>query len=373
MKRLLTILIICAVIVNCKKPFDPPQAALDESVLIIEGVIAVGDNGENIFTLSKLRTLQDKATRIPELKAKVSISSANGNNWVLSESGRGIYTSVLSLPENGSYKLMIQTANGKQYESALEKAIITPAIDSVTWKQPDGLDLYVHAHDQSNNTRYYRWEYIETFERHSWIQSELDFVNGQVISRPLGDQIYSCWKDDSSKSIIINNTISLSSDVVSYQPLTSIYRSNDKLSVRYSILVKQIGMTKEAYNFWSILKKNTELTGTLFDPQPSKMPSNIRCTNDDTRKVVGYISVAKITEKRIFIRNSAMNVWPSQNEADNCPVISKRPAESIALLKKDTTLAPAYFETLSGALVIASRYCVDCRITKGTNTKPSFW
>jgi len=373
MKRLLTILIICAVIVNCKKPFDPPQAALDEAVLVIEGTIAVGDKVENIFTLSKLRTLQDNAKRTPELKAKVSISSANGNSWVISESGKGIYKSVLSLPENSSYKLMIQTANGKQYESALEKAIITPAIDSVTWKQPDGLDLYVHAHDQSNNTRYYRWEYIETFERHSWIQSELDFVNGQVISRPLGDQIYSCWKDDSSKSIIINNTVSLSNDVVSYQPLTSIYRSNDKLSVRYSILVKQIGMTKEAYNFWSILKKNTELTGTLFDPQPSKMPSNIRCTNDDTRKAVGYISVARITEKRIFIRNSAMNVWPSQNEDDNCPVISKRPAESIALLKKDTTLAPAYFETLSGALVIASRYCVDCRLTKGTNTKPSFW
>ena len=151
------------------------------------------------------------------------------------------------------------------------------------------------------------------------------------------------------------------------------FKSNDKLSVRYSILVKQIGLSKEAYNFWNILKKNTELTGSLFDPQPSKMPSNIRCINDETKKVVGYVSVAKISEKRIFIKNSELNVWPPINEAESCPVIAKRPVDAIAMLKKDPSLLPAYFETLSGQLAIASKFCVDCRLTKGSNVKPLFW
>ena len=373
MKIFLTIFMICVIFTNCKKPFEAPEGVVDETVLVVDGTIAVGNGAGNIFKLSGLKTVQSNNSNPPEEKAKVSIVSSAGTSWLLNETSPGTYQAVLNLPEKGSYKLLIETVKGKKFESTLEAAIATPAIDSITWKQPEGLDLYVHAHDPTNNTRYYRWEFIETFERHAWIQSELDFVNGQVISRPFGDQIYTCWKNDSSKNIIINNTVSLSDDVVSYQPLTSMFKSNDKLSVRYSILVKQIGLSKEAYNFWNILKKNTELTGSLFDPQPSKMPSNIRCINDETKKVVGYVSVARISEKRIFIKNSELNVWPPINEAESCPVIAKKPVDAIAMLKKDPSLLPAYFETLSGQLAIASKFCVDCRLTKGSNVKPLFW
>ena len=373
MKRLLTILVIGLIAVQCKKPFDPPVAEVDQSVLVVEGTIAVGKKIENLFILSKLKTLQDKSSRIPEKNARVYIESSNGTIWNLAESGNGLYKSVLDLPETGSYKLMITTAGGKNYESAIQKAVDTPPIDSVTWKQDIDLQLYVHAHDPANVTRYYKWEFVETFERHSWYQSLLDFVDGKLVSRPLGDQIHFCWTNDTSKSILINNTLSLDEDIVSYQPIQKILQPSDKLSVRYSILVRQLGLTKEAYNFWNILKKNTELTGTLFDPQPSKMPSNIICTNDNSRVAVGFISVGKVTEKRIFIMNSAMNLWPAPNEEDVCPSISDRPAKSIEFIKQNPSYVPAYFETLSGNLVIARKNCVDCRIEKGSNVKPVFW
>lgn len=373
MKRLLTTLIIGLVALQCKKPYDPPVAEVDQSVLVVEGTIAVGKNVENVFILSKLKTLQDKSLRIPEKNARVTIESSNGTSWNITESGNGIYKSVVDIPETGNYKLVIQTAAGKKYESTSEAVINTPAIDSVTWKQNIDLQLYVHTHDPSNSTRYYKWEFVETFERHSWYESLLDFVDGKVVNRPLGDQIHFCWTNDTSKSILINNTISLDQDVISYQPIQYIQNPSDKLSVRYSILVRQLGLSKEAYNFWNILKKNTELTGTLFDPQPSKMPSNITCVNDKSRVAVGFISVGKITEKRIFIMNSAMNLWPYPNEEDICPSISDRPAKSIEFIKQNPSYVPAYFETLSGNLVIARKNCVDCRIEKGTNIKPSFW
>jgi hypothetical protein len=373
MKRLLTILIIGLIMAQCKKPYDPPVAEADQSVLVVEGTIAVGKNVENIFILSKLKTLQNKSLRIPENNAKITIVSSSGNTWNISESGNGVYKSVLNIPENDKYKLVIQTTAGKKYESSSEAVINTPEIDSVTWKQNIDLQLYVHTHDPSNNTRYYKWDFIETFERHSWYESLLDFVDGKVVNRPLGDQIHFCWTNDTSKSILINNTTTLDQDVISYQPIQYIQNPSDKLSVRYSILVRQLGLSKEAYNFWNILKKNTELTGTLFDPQPSKMPSNITCVNDKARVAVGYISVGKVTEKRIFIMNSAMNLWPYPNEEDICPSISDRPAKSIEFLKQNPSYVPAYFETLSGNLVIARKNCVDCRIEKGTNIKPSFW
>lgn len=373
MKKIFIILFISAIALQCKKPFDPPVAEVDQSVLVVEGTIAVGTTVENVFTLSKLKTIQDKSARIPEKNARVSIESSNGNTWTLAESNNGVYRSVLNLPESGTYKIVIKTSAGKIYESPMQKPVDTPPIDSVTWKQDIDLQIYVHTHDPGNNTRYYQWDFIETYERHSWYESILDFVGGKVVNRPLGDQIYFCWTNDTSKSILINNTLSLNEDIVSYQPIQKILNPSDKLSVRYSILVRQLGLTKEAYNFWSILKKNTELTGTLFDPQPSKMPSNITCTNDVSKVAVGYVSVGKIFEKRIFIMNSAMNLWPYPNEEDFCPSISDRPAKMIEFLKQNPSYVPAFFETLSGNLVIARKNCVDCRVEKGTNVKPTFW
>lgn len=366
----ITILIIFS-FTTCKKPFNPPPGKVNTDILIIDGTIGVGNQTKNIFTLSRLNTIANNQYRIPELNAQLNIVSEDGNKWPIVEVGNGYYQATTNLPENATYKLEIKTNDGSVYESAFEKALISPPIDSVTWKLDNDLNIYVHTRDRNNNTRFYRWDFIETYERHSWYESTLEFINDQIVTRK--DQIYSCWTQDSSRSILIQNTNTLSEDAVSYQLLTTIKKPKDKLSVKYSILVKQFALTKEAYQFWDILKKNTELTGTLFDPQPSMLPSNIKCISNPTQKTVGYISVCKIQEKRIFIKNSELVFWPLVNEAENCPVISDVPSKVIEILKRDNSYMPAYFETLSGKLAIAKKYCVDCRIEKGSNIKPTFW
>ncbi|MBZ5858707.1 DUF4249 domain-containing protein [Flavihumibacter profundi] len=373
MKKLLFIFGIITVFITCKKPYEPPEGFADSSVLVVEGTINVGDNAGNIFKLSRLRTLQDTSTSAPEAAAIVSIVSGDGASYRLNEVEKGTYSANLSLNDAASYKVTIQTSNGIQYESALQPVINTPPIDSVTWKQPDDLDIYVHTHDPANNTRYFRWEYVETWANDSWFETTLDFVNGEVVTRPTGEQIHNCWSTDSSQAILIGNNKALSEDVISYQPITKVLRPSPKLAKRYSILVRQLGLTQEAYNFWSILQKNTELTGTLFDPQPSKMPTNLKCVSNGNNEVVGFVSVGKITEARIFILNSAMSLWPYPDQTDNCPLINKEIPDAIEYMKKDPFYVPVSYPTFGTGLNIASKICVDCRLRGGTNIKPSFW
>lgn len=356
---------------TCKKPFTPSSTETDASVLVVEGTIGVGDLVENKFKLGRLNNLLNQDLKSPELNAKVYIVSDNGAQWPLDEDVNGLYKATTSLSVNAKYKIRILTKDGSEYESKLENSVNTPAIDSVTWKQDNDMSLYVHTHDPQNNTRYYRWEYIETYERHSWIESVLEFVNGQVQTR--SDQIYACWTNDTSSNILLKSTTALNEDIVSYQSIKSIPRPSDKLSVRYSILVRQFGLTKEAFEFWDVMKKNTELTGTLFDPQPSKLPSNLQCINNKAKKVVGFISVCKIQEERIFIKNSELNYWPVRSEQDDCPVIVNLPLFNINYLNKDNSYVPAYYESITGNLAIAKKYCVDCRVNKGSNIKPAFW
>lgn len=379
MKKLLSILCLLMVFIGCKKPFDPPNGVLDDSILVIEGTIAVGNNSENVFKLSRLRPLQSDPGASLESNAAVNIISSGGSTWPVQLSTPGIYKATLNLPENDSYKLVVQTLDGNQYESPLQQAVLTPEIDSITWKQPDELNLFVHTHDASNSTRYYRWEYEETWEYNSWFEATLDFKDGQIVSRPPEEQVFTCWRSDSSELINIGNTVALTQDVISYQPLTTITQATsferNKLGVRYSILVKQLGITKEAYNFWNILKKNTELTGTLFDPQPSKMPSNIKCTNNPGRESIGFISVGKITQQRIFIRHSSVPLWPLLDQSQTCSKVTMNSIDAPAYLQNDPFYSPVtYVERTNNQLVyVTNKSCMDCTLRGGNNVKPAYW
>jgi hypothetical protein len=359
---------------GCRKPYDLPIVIGAQSSLVVEGTVVAGAGYSTKIRLSQLGTVEQSNTPIPVSRAQVRVVSGNGNSWLLPEKEFGVYEAYLDLPVNLTYQLTIQTTNGKLYESPLQAVVQTPEIDSVTWSYDQvNLEIFAHTHDTKNSTRYYRWEYDETWESRAWYETYFDFQNGSIITRPTGDQIFSCWKQDVSKGVIIGNSLSLSEDVISYQPVALIPRPSEKAYVRYSLLLRQIGLTKEAYNFWNLLKKNTELTGTLFDPQPSVLPTNVRCLNDTASKVIGFVSVATVSEKRMFVRNSQLPLWPYRNENLGCTAteLSKYSAEQF--LANHPDFLPAYYVTAGGNYGVAERKCVDCRLQGGTNRKPDYW
>ena len=372
MRRILCIMIILTVTYSCKKPYSPPVDEETNSILVVEGTIAAGVNAENRYLLSRLRPLLDTTINEPETGAKIVIEGQGGQNWTLTETSAGDYRSTISLPLTSSYKLKIQTRSGKQYETDFLAVKSTPPIDSVTWSQPEkDAEIYVHTHDPSNNTRYYRWEFSETWEYHSFFDSNLKYENGRISFLPDSLTNFACWSSAYSGSIILGNTTALSEDKVSYQPILVLPNASPKASFKYSINVKQVALTVDAYNFWTILRKNTELTGTLFDPQPSQLPGNIKSITNPGERVIGYVSVGAVSEKRLYIRNAELFQWPQRPAEDSvCKTVDANP-DPFAFLDRDTTYGPAYF--LSGALLLAKKNCMDCRRRGGSTVRPAFW
>ena len=374
MNRFAGVIGLLVALSGCTKSFELPDTKPDKSVLVVEGTIQTGGSVENTFTLSRVKSLFE-FDDIPEENAKVEIKQQNGPRWLLTHKGKGIYSSSQTIPGSAPLALQITTAEGLIYETPFQNALITPEIDSVTWKQePTGdVRLFVHTHDAANKTRNYKWSFKETWERRAWYQGLYEFKNGSIIPRAPDDQVYTCWNNADAPSYIIGNTNSLAEDVISYQPIANLIRPSEKLYIRYSILVEQVALTKEAYDFWEILRKNTELTGTLFDPQPSRMPTNITCTNDASREAIGFVSVSNITKKRIFIMNSEVNLWPTKNDAAACDAFEFGRFQAERFLSQNPIYMPAYFITAGGGFGVALRQCVDCRLTGGTNVKPDFW
>ena len=373
MKKTLTIFALLTIMYSCKKPYSPETSETVNSILIVEGTIAAGANVENLFLLSRLRILADTSKNDPEPGATVRIESQSGQNWTLKENANGNYSANLSLSASDKYRLKISTKGGKQFETGFLDVKSTPPIDSVSWAQGEEVDIYVHSHDPSNNTKYYRWEFRETWEYHAFFDTNLSFQNGQIVFLTPAEQMYTCWSTAASGSILLGNTTVLSEDRVSYQPVQKLFPPSQKLSYKYSILVRQFGLSEEAFNFWSTLRKNTELTGSLFDPQPSQLPGNINSMNDPSEKAIGFISAAVVSEKRVFIRNAELSNWQTVPDSTCIETVPESIPVALGFLALDTTYAPAYYKMPPTRVALAKKNCVDCRRKGGSTTKPPYW
>ncbi|MEN9745105.1 MAG: hypothetical protein RL640_943 [Bacteroidota bacterium] len=207
---------------GCTKPLELPDTKPNATILIVEGDIIAGNNAENSFYLSRLKTLQGKDS-IPELNAQVEIVSKDGAKWQIPQLGKGMYKTKLNLPTDKGLSLKIQTTDGKIYQTDYQNPSITPAIDSLTFKQvEEGMKVFVHTRDTKNISRYYRWNFEETWERHAWFDSYHNYVNGKIVPRTPEEQTYTCWKTALAPNIIIDNSTALSNDVISYKNITTV-------------------------------------------------------------------------------------------------------------------------------------------------------
>ena len=367
MKNGKTYLIILFIIAACREEYQPQVTKQNPNYLVVEGII---NPDSTTVTLSLTRALNDTITFIPQPNAIVYIQGQRGSQYVMSNKNNGNYTTGrLPLDLTDKYRLRI-TASGQQFESDYVEFKRTPLIDSLHWDQNNDVFIGLFTHDPSNNTRYYRWEYEETWEFHSFYDTNLGYENGQVYFRDTTQLTNICYKFAASTEIVLGTSAQLTDDVIQNTPIITIPDGSEKIDYRYSILVKQYALTKEAYEFWQLLRRNTNQVGGLFDAQPSQLQGNIHCITNPSEPVIGFVGVSTVEQKRIFIVRSQLRPWHSGSEAFVCT--PKIITDSVQYYLSDTTMAPAYFLS-GGALAIAKKVCVDCRRHGGVTTKPSFW
>jgi len=381
MKRLINILLITITVIpgglDCKEVYTPPAIKNNPFLLVVDGIVISG-NDSTIITLSRTRNISDTVPSVKELNAKVSVLSVSGVEYPFTEAGNGRYVvDQLALDASQQYQLKIVTTDGNEFRSAFNNVQISPPIDSLYWNQDSSLNahVYLNTHDPSNQTKYYRWQYVETWEYHSAFPSVLDYNNGNIIFRSLDHQIYRCYKSVPSSSIEVFSTTQLSSSVVNKYEIAEIPQGNERISETYSNLVSQYAIPAEAYNFWSNLKRNTEQLGSLFDLQPFTELGNINCVNDPSIHCIGFISFTTIQTKRIFISKNNLVNWSYQPYYGNDCVIDTIPVQDI-----DKYFQPpggpysnSLIGTNNGPYLLSSVLCVDCTNHGGTTVKPNFW
>lgn len=356
-------------LVSCVDPYRPPEIAAPNSYLVVNGYFNSEPGAATTISLSRTQNLTDPKAPTAETKAQVTIESQSKAVYTLKEGTAGAYTlaGVTPLPRE-TYRLHIKTAKGQEYFSDYVPLVPTPPIDSVSWRAEDnGVQINVSTHDPQNQTRYYRWDFQSTWEYTTLYNSVLELKGNQIVDRV--QPVFRCWGSDNSASIITTSTARLSQDVVSQFPLLRIPASSIKLGVKYSILVRQIGLTQSGFDYYDQLARITQNIGSIFDPQPTQITGNIRSATNASDLVLGFFRVGTVQSKRIFISRAQLPTdWRTYTGLGACQMdtLSKKDVLDI----KPTIIS---FDDLLGKYFTTSVECADCRARGGVITKPDFW
>ncbi|MEJ1240704.1 DUF4249 domain-containing protein [Chryseolinea sp. T2] len=379
MRNRIVVLACLAILASCLDPYIPPIKPGDVNILVIDGSLDATDGTASVV-LSRAVTL-DQPDEFPSVRgAFVAIEDGNGNTYPLVEGDSGTYKiAAVPIDDKAHYRLHVITSARDEYYSEFVDPLPTPEIDSITYIVDESkLTVRVNTHDDSNQAKYFRWTFDETWNYHAGLLSQYIVIGkGQLRFRTPDEMIYYCWNTKPSYDIVATSTTRLSKSVVSQFPVQYITAGSLKLQMRYSILLKQRTISEDEYEYLEQLRKTTESIGGLFDPQPTAVTGNINRVMPASPVALGYFSVGRTTSKRFYINASDLpkvyrEIYPPLGciPPDTvCGMAGNGCAMTIADLRPGDILGTAAVK----GYVLTSTRCADCRVEGGVTTKPDFW
>jgi hypothetical protein len=379
MKRIssfITILMIAA-LQQCREPFDPDFKAGVNDFLVVEGFINVGERAVTQIKLSRVAPL-DIVQQQWETGAEVSIEGSDGEQYGLHEGANGKYRSdSLDLNHETQYRIVLKRKNGLSYKSTFASAITTPEIDSIHWqKEPIGVNIILSTHSGENDSKFFSWSYVETWEIWSDHKTLFRYINGKVERRPNPEmsKMRFCWKYDYPQDVLFGSTEQLSENVMHFS-LIRFPHFSERILVKYSILAEQRSLTEDEYRFLQLMQKNSTATGSLYDAMPSEIKGNIVCSTSPDVQAIGYVGVSTTTSKRKFILASEIDA-PKPNKCEIEFVTEDQQVEFFKELGFEPVdslgIVPSIDPLERPVYTGAPAYCVDCRY-RGTSERPDFW
>lgn len=375
--------------ISCVDPYHLESTNFEEAI-VIEATIT-NELKKHEVKLSKTYRFEDNGPTF-QSGASVYVSDDMGNTYDFEEdNGKYISVSEFQAMPQRKYQLNITTSDGKSYisnEEILTTSIPISDVNAiVTTKEGQrGVQLNVNSFDPTATSKYYRYEYEETFKivSPSWVGINLayDISTDEFYYTYRNPDLRVCYSTDTSYDIILKSTAEQSEDRVQDFEVRFISDQNYIISHRYSILVKQYVENLFAYNFYATLQKLSSSESILSQTQPGFLSGNIKSTSDENEKVIGFFDVASVSTKRIFFNYS--DLFPGENlppYAIDCtpktydileppPPFGLSPRDFLILEIENNS--SYYFDYQHPLYFMVPPPCADCT-TFSSNVIPSFW
>lgn len=365
---------------SCIKPYSPLIKSIDANKYVVSGQVTYGDSAQivNVSTTSPIGDPQ----YLPVTGCIVRILDDNGNEFPMSDLDNGDYSTWID-PEliipGASFRVEVIIPSGDRIISGFDYLSECPDVDSVYYIREDvegnepgeytlGIQFYVDLDGDDSDSRYYRWQVIETFEHHAEYPVEWYYDGTVHHVDPPDYSRYICWTTNRIPEVFTLSTTILTENKYKMLPLQYVNNRSSRLMYGYSLLVKQYALSEAAFNYWDQLRINLSQQGGLYETQPLAIKGNMQNLTHPENEVLGFFSVVAMTEKRIFV-----------SDVPDLPLDFYTYCSPSALRKGLAEITPrdypGYLMGDEGGWlpVLLNEECVNCMAMGGTNIKPNFW
>jgi len=309
--KYLVLFTLLMVLISCVEPFEIKSESFDDFI-VIEAKLT----DEIKFQEVKLsRTFKlDYGVPIAEENATVKIIDDEGMVHDFEEAEAGIYISKIEFKAklNVVYKLSVTTSSGRKYMS---KPITMPNGDVLDFKleakkrinnsDPEGISIYYESTGTGNeNSNYFRYEYIETYKIIApyWFGEKLvindDGTFSQVVKDNEDGRI--CYGSKKSNEVILKNASEFQGNKVETFVIKFNPKGKAEIQHRYSLLVKQHLISREAYVYYETLKNFSESESLFSENQPGLVIGNLFSEDNPNETVIGFFDISKVLSKRVY-------------------------------------------------------------------------
>lgn len=390
----IALLFVALILASCVDPYQLESNTYEEA-LVIEATLT-----------NQLKQQQVKITKTYKLEetmpsivtnASVSVIDDGGNVYSFSPSN-GVYLSnePFQAEAGRKYKLRIENG-GKIYESTSEVLSQSLPIESVTTSVETkngerGVQIKVNSFDASGNSKYYRFDYEETYQVIAPLWSEnvatvvLDDTPGMsandlIVLTPRTYEARTCYSTVKSTNLNGTSTVGLSEDRIQDFPIRFIKVTDPIIKHRYSINVTQYVQGLAAYTFYETLAQLSAAGENIFSQnQPGFFYGNITSISNPDEKVIGYFEVAGVSEKRIFFNFE--DVFPNDNPPPyfypceifeyNSTIFGPGDNQGANLRSAILSGSGIFYSSIFPMYSLVKPYCGDCT-TFSSNVIPPFW
>lgn len=367
------------------------------SILVVEATVT-DELKQQQLRLTRGTTFANDTLVTPEEGATVTIVQDSESQYDFTDNGDGNYISSVNFAaEQGAiYQLRIHTQNGELYESSEVLTPETTGIENVNFRAITtdtgelGVGVFVSSNTVDSSPRFLRYDYEETYKIIAPLWSPFDLEVIGVLPPyefnlvPKGEEEQRvCYNTQFSNRIIQNRTEAFSSN--DFQDFLVRFIAIDDFIIanRYSILVKQLSQTPDAYGFYETLNKQSSSSDVFSAIQPGFIEGNVQSVNDPNQQVIGFFEVVSVAQERVFFNYT--DLFPDQdsppyaincnflgapleiNEGGNSPLGDAIRSGQFVYVRNNTGEVQ-----FGGPYLTARRACGDCR-ELGSNIVPDFW
>ena len=371
MKKSLLLLLTGLAAWACVYPYDEALQAPDTPVLVMDGSIVLGSDAR--LNVGLMRTYDGS---IPQ-----GLRSVEVENWWVEDDKGERYTpaadqetvDLSAAPSDRNYR-MVMKVQGKTYSSMFQHPVEPPQIDSVTiWADDTNVYCGLSMDGGPDATGFAAVCIEEIWNFHAKMLQEYDWKGYYMPLTPDDPSVhYWCWLHNANSPEMIIDYSKTDGKAERYI-IQTFSRLDNRNHRRYELRTRARTLTQDEYIFLNNISRGNQ-GSDLFTPNPGEVPGNVRCEDNPSEQVLGYVTVSKYASQTVSLDDRYYKGLEVGDE-----LLSALPSdyETLWYYYYEMQWRPVRdFQPNENALYFvvgwADRRCVDCVYAGGLPEKPEF-